>query len=314
MRKLVDVATRAPVAAVYAPTPLASLQLPEIPTELHFVRDHFTVPAIDAGAWELELLGHKRRLTLSVDDIRDLPRRTLRVVLECAGHRRTEMRPTPPGLPWAVGAVAEARWTGTSLATLLRHAGIPSGTLEVVLEGADGGEIEGVDGTHQFARSLPLPKALSADVLVAYETNGQPIPVARGGPVRAIVPGWYATDSVKWLSRIWFTSQPFGGFPGPRLPTSETGSAGAGAADDGPPDPRVDHQAHGGGPAAVGSLRGARDRVGRQGRGCQGAGPRRRVQVGTGVACARSRALLARRVGAGVRACAGKSRDRLPRY
>jgi sulfane dehydrogenase subunit SoxC len=32
--------------------------------------------------------------------------------------------------------------------------------------------------------------------------NGKPIPPAHGGPVRAIVPGWYATDSVKWLERV----------------------------------------------------------------------------------------------------------------
>ena len=37
-------------------------------------------------------------------------------------------------------------------------------------------------------------------------------PVERGGPVRAVVPGWYGTDSVKWLDRIWFTNNEFDGF------------------------------------------------------------------------------------------------------
>jgi DMSO/TMAO reductase YedYZ molybdopterin-dependent catalytic subunit len=134
------------------------------------------------------------------------------VVLECAGHRRTELIPQPPGLPWACGAVGEARWTGTSLRTLLKQARIPSDASEVVLEGADSGEFPGLGGEYRFARSLPLSKAMAPDVLLAYEMNGEPISVERGGPVRAIVPGWYATDSVKWLTRIWCCcSEPFDG-------------------------------------------------------------------------------------------------------
>ena len=48
-------------------------------------------------------------------------------------------------------------------------------------------------------------------MLLAYEVNGEPISAERGGPVRAIVPGWYATDSVKWLDRVWFTAGEFDG-------------------------------------------------------------------------------------------------------
>jgi DMSO/TMAO reductase YedYZ molybdopterin-dependent catalytic subunit len=133
------------------------------------------------------------------------------VVLDCAGHRRAEFEPTPPGVPWGSGAVTEARWTGASLVSLLELAGIPANAREVVLEGADADPVDGFDGVHRFARSLPLAKALDPDVLIAYEMDGEPIPVARGGPVRAVVPGWYATDSVKWLDRIWFTDEEFDG-------------------------------------------------------------------------------------------------------
>jgi DMSO/TMAO reductase YedYZ molybdopterin-dependent catalytic subunit len=182
----------------------------EIPSERHFVRDHFPVPELDPAAWSLQIDG-ERCLTLDERELRLLPPRSLAVVLECAGHRRNEFDPQPEGLPWACGAIAEARWTGTSLATLLARAGIPDGTLEVVLEGADCGESPGLPGSLHFARSLALEKALSRDVVVAYEMNGRAITVARGGPVRAVVPGWYATDSVKWLTRVWFTGEPFDG-------------------------------------------------------------------------------------------------------
>jgi len=196
----------------WRPTPLAALELDEIPSELHFVRDHFPAPDWDLGAWSLELIGSSGLLRVDLDTLKRLPARTLSVVLECAGHRRAEFEPLPGGLPWELGAVAEAHWTGTSLASVLQIAGIPADAHEVVLEGADAGVVAEVGGIHRFARSLPLDKALDPDVLLTYAMNGQPISLDRGGPVRLVVPGWYATDSVKWLDRIWFTDREFEGF------------------------------------------------------------------------------------------------------
>jgi len=207
------VPSASPAAApdLWRPTPLAALELADIPTELHFVRDHFPAPACDPGSWSLELAGSEQSLVLNLHRLRTLPRRTSRVVLECAGHRRAELKPIPPGVPWATGAVTEAQWTGASLRPLLELVGIPSQAREVVLEGADAGPVDGFHGTHRFARSLPLAKALDDHVLLAYRMNGEPIPSAHGGPVRAIVPGWYATDSIKWLDRIYFTDKEFDG-------------------------------------------------------------------------------------------------------
>jgi DMSO/TMAO reductase YedYZ molybdopterin-dependent catalytic subunit len=45
------------------------------------------------------------------------------------------------------------------------------------------------------------------DVLLAFELNGQPLPVVHGGPVRLIVPGYYAINSVKYPSRVAFTDE-----------------------------------------------------------------------------------------------------------
>jgi DMSO/TMAO reductase YedYZ molybdopterin-dependent catalytic subunit len=192
-------------------TPLVTLQRAHIPTELHFVRDHFGVPAVDPDSWSLRLGGDERSLVFDLDGLKALPRRTVNAVFECAGHRRVEFDPLPPGVAWGIGAVAEATWTGVSLASLIELAGLPPQAREVVLEGADAGPVDGFEGVHRFARSLPLAKARERDVLLAYEMNGEPIPVDRGGPVRAVVPGWYATDSVKWLDRIWFAEAEFDG-------------------------------------------------------------------------------------------------------
>lgn len=184
------------------PAPIASLGLEHQPTSTHFRREHFPAPAIDPDAWRLRIGGLVRApVLLSLDRLRGMEQRTLAVVLECAGHRRSELEPRVRGLGWEAGAVSEAVWTGAPLARLLALAGVVPEAVEVMLEGTDTGASEH-GPNHRFARSLPLAKALHPDTLLAYELNGAPIPAAHGGPVRVIVPGWYATDSVKWLNRV----------------------------------------------------------------------------------------------------------------
>ena len=46
-----------------------------------------------------------------------------------------------------------------------------------------------------------------AGVLIAYELNGAALPAEHGFPARLVVPGFYGTNSVKWLSRITVTDR-----------------------------------------------------------------------------------------------------------
>src|SRR5437588_574246 len=112
------------------------------------------------------------------------------------------------------GAVGNATWTGVPLSVLLERAKMKSAAIEVILEGADEGEIANPPrpaGKINFSRSVPLRKAQD-DVLLAYEMNGEKLSAAHGFPLRAIVPGWYAMASIKWLRRIIVTSKPFAGY------------------------------------------------------------------------------------------------------
>jgi DMSO/TMAO reductase YedYZ molybdopterin-dependent catalytic subunit len=123
--------------------------------------------------------------------------------------------PKAEGVPWQLGAVGTAEWTGVPLKTVLERAGTDSKAVEVILEGADSGEPSKPSRPAKpihFSRSLPLDKARNGGVLLAYKMNGQPLPQSHGFPVRAIVPGWYGVASVKWLSRIVATTQPYQGF------------------------------------------------------------------------------------------------------
>ena len=194
------------------PTPLSALAFDEMPGELHFVRSHFGVPPLDLASWTLELGGavaHPRRYSLP--ELRRRPLRTQTVVLECAGHRRSEFHPAVPGLQWGAGAVSEARWTGVALSELLREISPAGRACEVVFEGADRGSHRSSSSEVAFARSIPLERALVGDVLLAWEMNGEPIPDRHGAPLRVIVPGSYAVASVKWLRRITVLEQSFRG-------------------------------------------------------------------------------------------------------
>jgi len=70
-----------------------------------------------------------------------------------------------------------------------------------------GGEVlpEGINPKSRVERSVPA--AAMADALLAWEINGQPIPLAHGGPLRLIVPGFTGVNSVKYLKRLAFTAQ-----------------------------------------------------------------------------------------------------------
>lgn len=171
----------------------------------HFLRDHFGLPS-KPGA---PLTVGTRKLT--VGELQGWPQRELDVVLECAGHRRAEFSPLPEGVPWEIGAVSEACWGGVPLPTVLEHCGLAlAADGHLVAHGADFGPTG--EGEDHFVRSLPAAKALDEDTLVAVTMNGEPIPALFGGPVRLIVPGWYATDSVKWLCRLESSSEEWPGY------------------------------------------------------------------------------------------------------
>jgi DMSO/TMAO reductase YedYZ molybdopterin-dependent catalytic subunit len=194
------------------PTPLDALGLTDMPTDLHFVRNHFDVPDVDATTWCVEVGGAVETPTrLTLDDLRAFPAKTQAVTLECAGHRREEFEPTAQGVQWGVGAVAEARWTGVPLEEILLAARPSERACEVVFEGADCGTHRTTDDQVAFARSIPLGRALTGDVLLAWAMNGRPIPPKHGAPLRVIVPGVYAVASVKWLRRIEVLEEPFEG-------------------------------------------------------------------------------------------------------
>ena len=195
--------------------PFSSLDQFITPTESFYVRTHFPIPAIDKDEWWLHVEGAvERPFEINYEELLELKSLTTPVTLECAGNNRNFLEPKVKGVQWGLGAVGTAEWTGVPLATLLDRAEVKSEAREVILEGTDGGALEEPkrpSGKVQFARSIPLAKARK-DVLLAYQMNGNDLPPQHGFPLRAIVPGWYAMASIKWLQRIIVIDRPFSGY------------------------------------------------------------------------------------------------------
>src|SRR6266404_3606522 len=195
-------------------TPLENLGEFITPTKSFYVRNHFPIPKIDKNKWRLRIEGEVQKpFEINFDELSKLQSRKIPATLECAGNGRSFLEPKVKGVQWNIGGISNADWTGIPLSILLERAGMKSSAREIIFEGGDRGKLEDPKaprGEINFARSIPLEKA--RDVLLAYKMNDVDLPPEHGFPLRAIVPGWYAVASIKWLQRIIIANKPFNGY------------------------------------------------------------------------------------------------------
>ncbi|HYG58032.1 MAG TPA: sulfite oxidase [Symbiobacteriaceae bacterium] len=182
------------------------------PDSRFFDRNHFRFPEVRADAWQIVVEGAvDRPQKVELWELKRQVPTSQWVTLECSGNKRAFFEPPAEGDPWRGGAVGNAQWTGVPLRAVLIRAGVKPGATWVRFSGADAGRFKETGQWVHFERALPLAQALDAGVLLAYEMNGEPLPMAHGGPVRLVVPGWYGMASVKWVSRIEVRTEPFRG-------------------------------------------------------------------------------------------------------
>ena len=129
--------------------------------------------------------------------------------LECGGNHRAMFDIVQgrkaEGTQWRTGGIGNAEWTGVALSEVLDMAGAAPNAVSVLLIGMD------VDSPEEgFRRVIPIEKAMHPDTILAYAMNGEALPVDHGYPLRALVPGWVGSSSIKWLSGIEVSSQHVG--------------------------------------------------------------------------------------------------------
>lgn len=181
------------------------------PNALFFVRNHALIPEVDVNTYRLSIDGMvKKTLSLSLFDLqKDFASRTVTSTLICAGYRRHELEaiaPIPNEVPWQADPISTANWRGVPLQEVLEAAGLRSGAAHIAFLGMD--EAQGDGNPSGFGASIPIEKALSPEVLLAYEMNGEPLPPEHGYPPRVIVPGYIGARSVKWLANITVQAEP----------------------------------------------------------------------------------------------------------
>jgi len=171
------------------------------PQDQAFNVQHYGVPEFSEQDFKLEIAGLVARpQTLTMADIKALPRKDQLMTLECSGNGSSK---------GFMDAIYNSRWTGTPLAPLLKACRLNPKAKEIVFFGMDRKKETLRPGTNReltvevpFGRSLSVADALKLPLLLAYERDGAPMERRNGAPLRLIVPGWYGVANVKWLTRI----------------------------------------------------------------------------------------------------------------
>ena len=154
---------------------------------------HLGVPMLDPGTWTLTIEGMVRKpRCFMLDELRRMPQTTITALHQCAGN------PLEPQIP--TQRICNVTWTGVSLASILGECEVDAAASFVWSFGADHGSFAGVD-VETYVKDLPIAR-LAEDVLIAFEVNGEALPLEHGFPARLVVPGFYGTNSVKWLTKI----------------------------------------------------------------------------------------------------------------
>jgi len=194
-------------------TPLKYFLEDYTPNNVFFVRWHLSgVPdAVDPDTFRLRIGGNvSKEVALSLNDLKTkFAPYTITALCQCSGNSRSFFDPRVPGGQWKNGAMGNAKWTGVKLKDILEYAGEKPGSKEVSFNGLD---VPPMATVPDFQKSLSYEHAIDGEVMVAYEMNGEALPLLNGYPLKLVVPGWFATYWVGMLSDITVHTEPFDGF------------------------------------------------------------------------------------------------------
>ncbi|HEV8385713.1 MAG TPA: molybdopterin-dependent oxidoreductase, partial [Candidatus Acidoferrales bacterium] len=176
------------------------------PNAAFYVRWHLDeIPTtVDLSEWRLSVQGkvEKPRLYSHADLVGQFKLVSVAAVNQCSGNSRSRFQPRVPGGQWGNGAMGNALWTGVRLKELLDAAGVKKGAVEVQFEGMDRGKAPEGFGSHKYLKSLQLTHSAMDECVIAFQMNGEPLPMLNGFPARLVVPGNFATYWVKALTHI----------------------------------------------------------------------------------------------------------------
>jgi sulfite dehydrogenase len=97
-------------------------------------------------------------------------------------------------------------WTGVYVRDVIKALGGVSAGM-VYMTGTGGEKLpEGINPLAVVVeRSVPL--AAMQDAMLSWEMNGEPMPLAHGGPLRLVVPGYSGVNNIKYIKQLAFTKE-----------------------------------------------------------------------------------------------------------
>jgi DMSO/TMAO reductase YedYZ molybdopterin-dependent catalytic subunit len=178
------------------------------PNDELYIRNNVSPPSekivADREAWEVSIEGVRDPRTMTLGELRRLGIETVATVLQCSGNGRAFFDHEASGTQWAVGAAGNVLWSGVPVRAVVEElGGLADGRRFMT---STGGETipEGIDPkTVMVERSVPV--AAMDNAILAWEMNGEWIPLAHGGPLRMVVPGYYGINNVKYVNKLAFT-------------------------------------------------------------------------------------------------------------
>lgn len=117
------------------------------------------------------------RLSLSLEEFRDLPAVTQRQDFHCVTG-------------WSK---LDCAFTGVEFAEIAERAGVHDDAEHVMFHALDG-----------YTTDLPIEECTREGVLFAYGYDGEDLPSDHGGPLRVVTPHKYAYKGAKWVSGVEF--------------------------------------------------------------------------------------------------------------
>lgn len=179
--------------------------------DLLYVRNNLPAPdeqvVADPDSWEVSFEGVKEPRTLTVGELKQIGVETVAAVLQCSGNGRGFFEHEASGSQWQTGAAGNLLWSGVPVRDVVEAlGGLEDGRNFMT---STGGETlpEGIDEKEVIVeRSVPADYAME-HALLAWEMNGGPVPLAHGGPLRVVTPGYYGVNNVKYVKRVAFTEQ-----------------------------------------------------------------------------------------------------------
>jgi DMSO/TMAO reductase YedYZ molybdopterin-dependent catalytic subunit len=201
------------------------------PNEAFYVRWHLPdIPNhLDLREWRLHVEGNVNKpLAFSFGELtQKFKPASVAAVNQCSGNSRSRFQPRVPGAQWGNGAMGNAMWTGVRLRELLDTAGVKASAMEIQLQGLETGAGPRGFPSNLFMKSLDLSNPVIDEAIVAYQMNGQALPLLNGFPVRLVVPGYFATYWTKCLTWIRVLDKPDENFwmkTAYRIPDTATGN------------------------------------------------------------------------------------------